>query len=120
VQQVSIAGEESREGEDRLTVEVEAGAPATVVLNGEVDPHTAPLLEEALEQQIQGGAASIRVDATALAFIDSSGLRVLVDAHRRLGARPEVLVLAGVSPTFKRLLEVTGLDEHVTIESTTA
>ena len=30
-----------------------------------------------------------------------------------------MLVLANVSPTFRRLLEVTGLDEHVTLESTT-
>jgi anti-sigma B factor antagonist len=109
-----------REGDDRLTVEVREGTPPTLVLTGEVDPHTATQLEEALAAQIDGGAQAVRIDAAGLAFIDSSGLRVLVDAHRRLGADPSVLVLADVSPTFRRLLEVTGLDEHVTIESTTA
>ena len=111
---------EVRDGEDRLTVEVQQGTPPTLVLTGEVDPHTAPQLEAALAGQIDGGATAVRIDAAGLAFIDSSGLRVLVDAHRRLGSDPSVLVLADVSPTFRRLLEVTGLDEHVTIESTTA
>jgi anti-sigma B factor antagonist len=111
---------EVREGDERLTVEVREGDPPTVVLTGEVDPHTTPQLEEALNGLVEGGATAVRIDAAGLAFIDSSGLRVLVDAHRRLGAEPSVLVLADVSPTFRRLLEVTGLDQHVTIESTTA
>jgi anti-sigma B factor antagonist len=84
-----------------------------------VDPHTAPQLETALGALIDDGATVVRIDAGGLQFIDSSGLRVLVDAHRRLGGEAEVLVLAQVSPTFRRLLEVTGLDEHVTVESTT-
>ncbi len=105
-----------REGDDRLTVEVTAGDPPTVALTGEVDPHTAPLLEQELGALVEGGATAIRIDGTALTFIDSSGLRVLVDAHRRLGATRESLLLVGVSPTLRRLLEVTGLDEHFSVE----
>ena len=105
------------DAEDRLTVEVAPGSPPTLALDGEVDPHTAAVLEAALDEVIDGGATTVRIDASGLSFIDSSGLRVLVDAHRRLGAEPSVLVLAEVSPTFRRLLEVTGLDEHVTVES---
>jgi anti-sigma B factor antagonist len=116
---MSSSVEEVRDGDERLTVDVQDGQPPTVALTGEVDPFTAPQLEDVLGSLIDGGAGAIRIDAAGLAFIDSSGLRVLVDAHRRLGAEPSVLVLAGVSPTFRRLLEVTGLDEHVTIESTT-
>ncbi len=108
-----------RDGDERLTVDVQEGDPPTIALTGEVDPHTAPQLEEALGALIDGGATTVRIDAAGLQFIDSSGLRVLVDAHRRLGAESSVLVLAQVSPTFRRLLEVTGLDEHVTVESTT-
>ena len=116
---MSATSDEAREADDRLTVELQEGEPPTLALSGEVDPYTAPQLEEALTGLIEGGAPTVRIDASGLAFIDSSGLRVLVDAHRRLGAEASVLVLAGVSPTFRRLLEVTGLDEHVTIESTT-
>ena len=111
---------EVRDGEERLTVEVQEGDPPTIVLAGEVDPHTAPQLESTLGELIDGGADAVRIDAGSLDFIDSSGLRVLVDAHRRLGSGPTVLVLAHVSPTLRRLLEVTGLDEHVTVESTSS
>jgi anti-sigma B factor antagonist len=116
---VSTSVGDVRDGDERLTVDVQEGTPPTLVLTGEVDPHTASQLEDALNAQIEAGATAVRIDAAGLAFIDSSGLRVLVDAHRRLGADASVLVLASVSPTFRRLLEVTGLDEHVTIESTT-
>jgi anti-sigma B factor antagonist len=118
VHAVSTSLEDVRDGDERLTVDIQDGDPPTVTLTGEVDPHTAPQLEEALTGLIDGGASAVRIDASGLEFIDSSGLRVLVDAHRRLGAESSVLVLAEVSPTFRRLLEVTGLDEHVTIEST--
>lgn len=108
------------DGEDRLTVEITEGDPPTITLIGEVDPHTAPLLAESLDTVIDRGATVVRIDGRRLDFIDSSGLRVLVDAHRRLGNEPTVLVMANVSPTLRRLLEVTGLDEHVTVESTSS
>jgi anti-sigma B factor antagonist len=108
------------DGEDRLTVEITEGDPPTITLIGEVDPHTAPLLAEGLDTVIDRGATVVRIDGRRLDFIDSSGLRVLVDAHRRLGSEPSVLVMAHVSPTLRRLLEVTGLDEHVTVESTSS
>lgn len=108
------------DGEDRLTVEITEGDPPTITLIGEVDPHTAPLLAESLDAVIDRGATVLRIDGRRLDFIDSSGLRVLVDAHRRLGSEPTVLVMAHVSPTLRRLLEVTGLDGHVTVEPTSS
>ena len=109
-----------RDSEDRLVVDVVEGAPPTVALVGEVDPHTAPQLDEVLTRLVEDGATAIRIDATRLDFIDSSGLRVLVEAHRRLGGDRSSIVMAGISPTLSRLLEVTGLDDHVTIESTSS
>lgn len=105
------------EGDDRLTIDVREGDPPTLALVGEVDPHTAPELAGALSGLLDDGSTAIRVDCSRLDFIDSSGLRVLVEAHRRLGDGRQALVLTGVSPTFRRLLEVTGLDEHLTVES---
>jgi len=102
----------------RLQIERVADEQATLALLGELDPHTAPLLATALSERIEAGAETVRLDVTRLEFIDSSGLRVLVEAHRTLGNEPGSLRLAGVSPTFLRLLEVTGLDQRFSIEST--
>lgn len=102
----------------RLQIEPGPDDPSTLALVGELDPHTAPLLAAALTERIDEGAEVIRLDVARLDFIDSSGLRVLVEAHRTLGATPGTLCLASVSATFLRLLEVTGLDQRLTIEST--
>lgn len=96
---------------------VEDGDVPELVLTGEVDPHTAPELEAVLSRLVSNGHRTIRFDCAALGFIDSSGLRVLVDAHRRLDAAPGALILANISPTLRRLLEVTGLDDHFTVEA---
>lgn len=102
----------------RLQIEPVPDDPSTLALIGELDPHTAPLLATALTERINEGADVLRLDVARLDFIDSSGLRVLVEAHRTLGAEPGSLCLTAVSATFLRLLEVTGLDQRLTIEST--
>ena len=101
----------------RLRIDQSADG-STLVLTGELDPHTAPLLETALQERIAAGDEAIHLEVTGLDFIDSSGLRVLVETHRALGGGPGSLRLSGVSPTFLRLLEMTGLDRRLTIEST--
>jgi anti-anti-sigma factor len=43
--------------------------------------------------------------------VDSSGLKVLVVAHRRLARRGSRLVIGGASPMAMAVMEITGLDE---------
>ena len=49
--------------------------------------------------------------------LDSRGLRILVDLHRRLQEREGSLVLTGVSPALRRLLEYARLDRFFVIRS---
>jgi anti-sigma B factor antagonist len=69
---------------------------ASVVRDG-----SAPIIEH-------GGR--VVLDLTATTFVDSTGLAVLVAAHRRaerLGGR---VVVVNVDPEIARLLKITGLD----------
>ena len=91
------------------------GAEVILHLDGELDPHTAPRLEEEIERWT--AARRIVLDWTDLRFIDSSGLRVVIAAHRGLEERGAVLVLRNPSPTASRLLEITGLAAHLQIET---
>jgi anti-sigma B factor antagonist len=50
------------------------------------------------------------VDFSSVAFCDSTGLRVLVDHHRRHVDAGGTLVVTGVSPTVRRVFEITGID----------
>ena len=48
-------------------------------------------------------------------FMDSSGLRVLIDLHQRLDATSRRLVIDSPSQPVTRLLEVAGLADHFSI-----
>jgi len=87
-----------------LTIEIEA---LTVLAVGDVDAHTAPQLWPALDAMPTDGA--VAVDLSGVNFIDSSGLRVLVRAHRRQGEGGGSLTLLAASPAVARLLDITGL-----------
>jgi len=101
---------------EQLHIRVDEGGDANVLLlEGELDPHTAPLLEREIEQRAEAGQVDVVLDLQGLQFIDSSGLRVLIAAHRDLERRGGSLVLRSPSETAQRLLEITGLVDHITI-----
>lgn len=106
--------------EQRLTVTETTGEDSSVVLvlEGELDPHTAPTLQAVLDRNLAGEQSSLLLDLTALKFIDSSGLRVLIDAHNSLRERDGGLVVRNPSSTAQRLFEITKLDDHFRIEHT--
>ena len=77
---------------------------------GEWDLANADLLEELFDEQERAGRRFVRLDVSAVTFLDCTCLGVLVAAHRRfLGARG-TLVLTGVSTRLARLLRIAGLD----------
>ena len=94
-----------------LSTSALAGADGpVVVLSGEADATTAPLLRELLAEQLGAGARLVTVDASGLSFLDCVSMRVLVLAARALQGRHGRLVLARPQPVVARLLEITGAD----------
>jgi anti-sigma B factor antagonist len=62
------------------------------------------------------GNRSIVLDATELAFLDSTGLGVLVTVQRDLAAANGTLVVRGASRSVRRVFEITGLDGTIILE----
>jgi anti-sigma B factor antagonist len=94
-----------------LSTSALAGADGPiVVLSGEADATTVPLLREVLAEQLDAGARLVTVDASGLSFLDSASMRVLILAARALRGRHGRLVLARPQPVVARLLEITGAD----------
>jgi anti-sigma B factor antagonist len=92
----------------RLTVS--GSADRTIVsLEGELDLATAPQLREQLVTLAEREDSDIVVDLTRLAFIDSTGLSVLVMALNRSRATGGSIVLRNPSDSVMRILEITGL-----------
>ena len=82
------------------------GETLLVQPQGEVDVLTAPQLSAAL-LGCSDGHRRLVCDLSEVTFMDSTGLRALIEARRR---DPVRFVLAGTSPQVERLLELTGTD----------
>lgn len=90
-------------------------ADPSLVLVGEIDAHTAPVLLEHLDP-LPLGDGDIVLDIAGVDFMDSSALRVLIEAHDRATAAHRRLVLHSPSTAVRRLFEVSGLAEHLVID----
>jgi anti-anti-sigma factor len=82
-------------------------------LSGEVDAHTAPTLASALAALPAG---TVRIDMAEVSFMDSSGLRVLMEATARARDAGGDLVVVRPSPTVTRLVEISGLGEQLRLD----
>jgi anti-sigma B factor antagonist len=84
---------------------------------GELDPATAPQLDQQIEQLLTDDAVKrVVLDLSGLTFLDSSGLRVFVTAREALTSRGGELALRGPSANTQRLLDITGLGEIIAVE----
>jgi anti-sigma B factor antagonist len=90
-----------------------------MVVEGELDMSTAPTLREALVDVTEGLAGNLILDVRLLTFIDSSGLTLFVAEHKKLRSLGHDLVIFAPTPRTRRLLEIAGLDELLTVRPST-
>lgn len=86
-----------------------------VAASGEIDVATAPRLRERLGGFIEDGDNRLVVDLEDVAFIDSTGLGVLVGAVRRARDRQGDVRLVCTNSRLLKVLGATGLDKVFTI-----
>jgi len=84
---------------------------AEVVLSGELDCASAPQLRRALEQLIIEGYCDLRINASALTFLDAAGIGALTDIRVRLAELHGHLSLLGVGGIPYRALTACGMLE---------
>lgn len=100
-----------------LDLDVTEGPEATIMLSGELDPATAPQLDQEIERILgTGSVQQLVLDLSGLTFLDSSGLRVFVTARAALTGQGGELRLRAPSANTQRLLDVTGLGEIIAVE----
>lgn len=82
-------------------------------VQGEIDAHTAPSLAAALADEQR---PNLTIDLSGVGFIDSSGLRVLIAAHRLAADSGGSLHLRHPSDSVRRLLAISGLDGYLDVD----
>jgi anti-sigma B factor antagonist len=95
----------------------EEGRTLTLAGRGEIDFATLDTLTSELDKASREDIDDVIVDLRKVTYIDSSGLGVLVGAHRRLKAEGRSLVLRIADPEMIKLLTITGLDQVFAIET---
>jgi anti-anti-sigma factor len=96
---------------------MEVGHIGTIHIRGDVDPTDVSQLDTIISMMLRDGTRQVVVDCHGLDFIDSAGLDVLANAHRRLSCQGGTLTIRHPSAITRRLLRVTRLDEVVSIET---
>jgi anti-sigma B factor antagonist len=95
-----------------VDIHVEGAGTVVVSVAGEVDLATAPQLEQSLGEVLeQSDTREVRVDMSAVEFMDSAGLRVLIAALGRATESNRTLTLQSPSDRVHRLIEIAGLAE---------
>jgi anti-anti-sigma factor len=98
-----------------LTIVTEHGRQRSVLrLRGELDTTNKHHLRSAISRALGDlRPQTLIVDLSGLDFADCGGLAVLFWAHMRLAEQGQQLVITGAQPVVRRLLSLTGLDEHL-------
>lgn len=106
------------ENDQNLSFDLDVdGEEAVLKVSGELDPHTATELAQALgELTEREDLLRVVLDLGAIGFIDSSGLRVILSADEALRARGSRLTLRSPSDAAMRLFEITDLLNHLDVE----
>ena len=88
---------------------------ATVVVTGELDLATAPSMSAAVAAH--GDARLLVLDLNAVTFIDSTGVRVLIEADQACaGSGSRLVVLAGDGPA-RRVLDLCEHDGRLALDT---
>ena len=95
-----------------LRVDIEdRGDHAVVTADGEIDAATADTVSEAVAGAVTDGYSLVLLDFAGVTFIDSTGLGMLVRAHRTAETAGSTFAVVHPTPQTRKLIRVLGLDQ---------
>ena len=92
---------------------VRDGESARVRAVGELDLDAAPALAAEIAQLRQAGCPRVIIDLRELSFLDSCGLRLLLDCYAEAREDSHTIALIPGPPAVQRVFELTGTTEHL-------
>ncbi len=93
---------------------------SAITVHGELDMHTAPQLEQELNELLADTQARVMVDLCECEFIDSTGIALIVRSWQQLdreagGEGEGRLVLCSQNHQVQRLLKITGVESSISM-----
>ena len=87
-----------------------------VVIEGRVDTVTAPDLEMKVSPIWAAPAITLVFDCEKLEYLSSSGLRIILSAHKQVIARGGKFILRHLNREVRSVIDLTGFSRILTIE----
>ncbi|WBQ03154.1 STAS domain-containing protein [Kribbella sp. CA-293567] len=100
----------------------DSGSYVTLEVAGDLDLESTPAMTAGLKAVL--GPRPVLVDLSRVEFLDSTGLGVLVGAHREAAAEGGALLLVAAGPRLQKIFKITKLHKvfalHDTMEEAVA
>ena len=90
------------------------GAKAVFAVKGNLDTVTSPSLQKEIDA-IDPAVKELTFDFSALDYISSAGLRVLLTANKKMLAAGGAMTIAGANESVKEVFDMTGFSDIFTI-----
>ncbi|MDP9294307.1 MAG: STAS domain-containing protein [Actinomycetota bacterium] len=88
------------------------GGRVKITVSGELELASAPVLAAELRRHTRSGQP-VELDLRSVSFMDSSGIQLLIDAHRGAEDTPGSLRIAQASAAVRRLLGLVGMERFL-------
>jgi anti-anti-sigma factor len=104
--------------QEQLTIDiVRNAASVTLRLSGEIDMCTAGIVREAAFAAIHQHHADVHIDMSAVTFMDSTGMHILLATRQRAESAGGRLHLVDPTERVMRVLVLTGVDHLFEIDT---
>ena len=88
-----------------------AGDTLVAYLSGEIDHHSAQYLRDEIDSVLQSRMPQTLVlDFSAVSFMDSSGVGVLLSCYKQMAASRGSTAYYGAGPQVQRILAIAGIE----------
>ena len=81
------------------------GDITVIAIQGQLDSNTSPAAQKAVDEVLAGGAKKVVFDFSALDYISSAGLRIMLGAAKRLNGGVK---LYGLNDTVREVFDISG------------
>lgn len=111
-----MSGSSAPIGCDHAVICEETDERYVLHVSGELDLATAPLLETHLEAAWASATPAVVLDLEGVTFLDSTGVRVILQAHQTAVADSRRFSLRRLPPQARMVCELVGVPGRVPID----
>lgn len=95
---------------------LDKGNEVIVAIGGRVDTLAAPELEQVVSPLWAASGITLVFDCEKMDYISSSGLRIVLTAHKQVTAKAGKFILRNLTPEVRSVIDITGFSRIITIE----